>query len=87
MNGHTRADVAQVVRRVDNAVRNARERRVGLAQETALAVSGLWHVRVRSNAGQQVRCLSIEARSPEQAREAALDHTRTGWRVVAIEVL
>lgn len=87
MNGHTRADVAQVVRRVDNAVRNARERRARRVQETALAASGLWRVRVRSNAGQQVRCLSIEARSPEQAREAALDHTRTGWRVIAIEVL
>ena len=87
MNGHTRADVAQVMRRVDNAVRIARERRAGRVQEPAFAASGLWRVRVRSNAGQQVRCLSIEARSPEQAREAALDHTQTGWRVIAIEAL
>ena len=87
MNGHTRADVAQVMRRVDNAVRNARERRARRVQEPALAVSGLWRVRVRSAAGQQVRSLSIEARSPEQACEAALDHTQTGWRVITIEAL
>jgi len=87
MNGHTRADVAQMMRRVDNAVRNAQERRASRAQEPALAASGLWRVRVRSNAGRRDRCLSIEARSPEQAREAALDHTQTGWRVIAIEAL
>ncbi len=87
MNGHTRADVAQVMRRVDSAVRNARDRRARLAQEPALPASGLWRVRVRSNAGQQVRSLSIEAGSPEQAWQAALDHAQTGWRVIAIEAL
>ena len=87
MNGHTRADVAQMMRRVDNAVRNARERRGCLAQEAASAASGLWRVRVRSTEGPQVRSLSIEARSPDQARDAALDHTQTGWRVIEIEAL
>ena len=87
MNGNTRAEVAQLMRRVDNAVRNARERRARWVHEPALAVSGLWRVRVRSTAGQQVRCLSIEAGSPEQACQAALDHAHSGWRVIAIEAL
>ncbi|MCH8133958.1 MAG: hypothetical protein E2O66_09550 [Deltaproteobacteria bacterium] len=85
MIGNTRAEVAQRIRRVDNAVRNARERCARWVPE--LADSGLWRVRVRSTAGQQVRCLSIEAGSPEQACQAALDHAQTGWRVIAIEAL
>jgi hypothetical protein len=87
MNGHTRADVAQMMRRMENAVRNAEERRARVALETAAVASGLWRVRVRSEQGAEVRSLSVEAASPEQARLVALDHTQTGWRVIEVEAL
>lgn len=44
-----------------------------------------WRVRVRAMTGPRTRTLTLEARSREAAREAALRHTGEGWRVLGVE--